>query len=180
MDVFSEINELPKPYSMEEQYLYALVCELAGVEPKEGYLAESTTFKSPFWRMQQYWHAFCGAVGVRLGLPVIPDDDTVKLSALTSEVSDLLLADDKVTTDMLKNKIVTLPKLADEVADRLLANKKVTEAMLADAVAGRLLASGRITEDMLVAALAEKLLGPQRVTKEMLSTEVQDILAKVK
>lgn len=179
LTIFEEIDQLPKPYSMEEQYLYALVCELARVAPKEGYLVKQMTFKSPFWRLQQYWHAFSGAVEERLGT-IVPDENTVSMETLTKEVTDGLLGEGKVTTPMIVDKNVTLSKLADAVADRLLGDKRVTEAMLADAVADRLLASGKITEEMLVAAVRDKLLGTNRVTKDMLSTEVQDILNKVK
>lgn len=182
-DVISEINNLPKPYTMEEQYLYALVCDLAGVAPKAGYLVSNITFKSPFWRMQQYWHAFCGATELRMGLPVAYDD-------LTSDLKDRLLGEGKIDSSMLQEGIINENNLSSSVSNKLLGDNRVTTAMLqdgsvdvnklADAVVARLLASKKVTEGMLADAVAAKLLGTKKVTKDMLDDEVVEILNKVK
>lgn len=156
-DIKALANNLPKPHTPEEQYLYTLACETAGVVPSK---IEGEPYKNPFWRMEQYWYVFCKGTAERLGLPVIPDDNTVKLSALTSEVERLLLGNNKVTTPMIVDKNVTLDKLADAVANKLLG-------------------SGRVTEDMLATAVANKLLGEKRVTTAMLEQSIQDKLAKV-
>lgn len=157
-DIKTLAKNLPKPHTPEEQYLYTLACETAGVTPSK---LEGDPYKSPFWRMEQYWYVFCKGTAERLGLPVIPDDNTVKLSALTEEVLACLLGENRVTTIHLQDKSVTMDKLADAVADKLLA-------------------SGRVTEDMLATAVANKLLGNKRVTLAMLEQSVQDTLAKVK
>jgi hypothetical protein len=47
------VNDLPKPETLEEQYMYALVCSVAGVTPKYG-VAVDAAFK----RLDQYWKAF--------------------------------------------------------------------------------------------------------------------------
>jgi len=45
------VENLPKPETLEEQYMYALVCSLAGVTPRCG-ISENT-----FTRKEKYWYA---------------------------------------------------------------------------------------------------------------------------
>ena len=45
------VENLPKPETLEEQYMYALVCSLAGVTPRRG-ISENA-----FTRKEKYWYA---------------------------------------------------------------------------------------------------------------------------
>ena len=58
-DYSAKIAELPKPHSLEEQYMYKLICNLAEVECPE-------PAQNPFWRMQQYWKMFAEIAEARV------------------------------------------------------------------------------------------------------------------
>lgn len=181
-DYASLVSTLPKPITPEEQYLYSLVCSAAGV-------AHQTPFKSPFWRLEQYWKAFYEVMSDRYTY-IVPSDDTVGTSAikdssvtedkLANVVKEKLLSENSVKTEYIDNMAVTQDKLSTDVRNQLLLPKSVSVDKLTDEVENRLLSENRITEAMLVQELAAKLLGNSRVTKDMLSDEVQAILDKVK
>lgn len=50
------VEALPKPETLEEQYMYALTCDLAGVTPKYG------VSKKAFTRKEKYWLALWEAL----------------------------------------------------------------------------------------------------------------------
>ena len=53
------VEALPKPETLEEQYMYALVCDLAGVAPQYG--ISTNAFK----RKEKYWYALWQALSVK-------------------------------------------------------------------------------------------------------------------
>lgn len=152
--VIEEINSLPKPVTLEEQYMYKLVCSTAGVPPKYG-ISEDKAFR----RMEQYWHAFYRAATAKFADLEYPGENTVSTAAL-------------------QNEAVTLEKLDARIKARLWSetrSKEVTIAMLADAVVARLWGSdrtGEVTEVMLADEVRRKLGGGAtlyRVTMPRLS-----------
>jgi len=54
------VAELPKPETLEEQYLYAIVCTLAGVTPQYGISTRA------FKRKEKYLYALWQALDVML------------------------------------------------------------------------------------------------------------------
>ena len=43
------VEALPKPETLEEQYMYALACDLAGATPKYGVSNNAFTRKEKYW-----------------------------------------------------------------------------------------------------------------------------------
>lgn len=139
------IDNLPKPYSAEEQYLYSIACVVAEV-PYE------IPFQNAFWRKEQYFKAIWQIAIEKVAEPTIPSDETVTTDKiidkaiteikLAQEVTDKLLGDDRITTSMLQDNsvstekivdgAVTLIKLAKEVVDKLLADDKIETSMIKD------------------------------------------------
>ena len=152
------VNALPKPATLEEQYMYKLVCATAGVTPKYG-IAEDKAFR----RMEQYWHAFS--------------------LATTKKFSDLEYpGENTVSTKAVQNGAITIDKLDAGVKARLWGesrNGEVTEAMLNTAVKNRLWSTTRskeVTIAMLADAVVARLWGANRtgeVTEVMLADEVR-------
>lgn len=122
-DYSAKIAELPKPHSLEEQYMYKLICNLAEVECPE-------PAQNPFWRMQQYWKMFAEIAEARVNAPVIPGYNTVG-------------------TDEIKDACIVIQKLATEVTDLLLGDGKVTETMLHEDVIAKLLGTGNVQTENL-------------------------------
>lgn len=138
------INELPKPYSSEEQYLYSIACVVAEVPYK-------LPFQNAFWRKEQYLKAIWQIAIEKVAEPTIPDDNTITSEKivdgaiteikLAQEVIDKLLGDDKVTTAMLQDSSITANKIANNaiIAENIAENtiilnnlsKEVTNLLLA-------------------------------------------------
>ena len=143
------VNNLPKPETLEEQYVYALVCSAAGVEPKYG-VAANAAFK----RMDQFWRAFWLVVGEKLTDLERPAANTVDSAAIQNSA---------IVTLKLSDGAVTLAKIDSNVADRLWAvdrtgevttyilhDSSVTTAKVEDsAVTTPKIADGSITYDKL-------------------------------
>ncbi len=123
-----KIAKLPKPHSLEEQYMYKLICNLAEVECQE-------PPQNPVWRMDQYWKLFSEIAEARVNAPVKIGFQTVG----TDE-----LKDDAVVSDKIRDGTITLVKLAEEITALLLGEGKVTEAMLDNDVASKLLGAGNV------------------------------------
>lgn len=137
------INNLPKPYSSEEQYLYSIACVVAEV-PYE------IPFQNAFWRKEQYLKAIWQIAIEKVAEPTVPDDDTITNEKivdrtiteikLAQEVADKLLGDDRITTSMLKDGAITTDKIINNAitAEKLAENaiilknlsKEVTNLLL--------------------------------------------------
>ena len=133
------VEDLPKPETLEEQYLYALVCSVAEVTPKYG-VSQQAAFK----RMEQYWKTFYLVAAAKFTALETPKKDSVYTIAIR---------DNAVTTGKVEDKAVTLGKLEDDVAARLWAvnrSKTVVTAYLADkAVTTDKINDASVTEDKL-------------------------------
>lgn len=151
------ISNLPKPQTLEEQYLYSIVCTVAKVD-------YNVPYNSPFWRKEKYLKALWQIAEGKVNEPVIPGDDTV-------------------STDKIKNNAVTENKLAVSVANKLLGDGRVTEQMIADssvtknkldpAVSSKLLSDGNVSTDMLASlAVASDKIANGAVSKAKLSDDV--------
>lgn len=134
MDYEARVAKLPKPQTAEEQYMYNMICNIAGVANKYGYK------NNPFWRMEQYWKAFAEVAEARVTEPIVPGFMTVGTDALK---------EDAVVADKIKNGTITLVKLATEITDLLLGDGKVTETMLNEDVASKLLGEGNVQTENL-------------------------------
>lgn len=171
------VNDLPKPETLEEQYIYALVCSVAGVTPKYG-VAEKAAFK----RIEQFWKAFWLVAAQKFKDLERPAADTVDSAAIINESiitqklaenavtlgkidnnvqARLWNADrtEEVTTYMLHDGAVTTPKIADgAVTTPKLADGAVTTEKIADgAITTTQIALGTISWDNLDEALQEKI-----------------------
>ena len=137
--VIEEINSLPKPVTLEEQYMYKLVCSTAGVAPKYG-IAEDKAFR----RMERYWHAFYRAATAKFVDLEYPGENTVSTKAVQNGAITIDKLDTGVQARLWgvsRNKEVTLTMLADAIVARLWGNDRtgeVTEVMLADEVRRKL------------------------------------------
>lgn len=116
MSYESKIAELPKPHSLKEQYLYALVCHIAGVVCE-------TPYQSPTWREDQYWKAFAEIAEERVNAPVVPGYQTVGTDALI---------DQSVVAQKIKDNCITPLQLAEEVTNLLLGDGAVESHHIAD------------------------------------------------
>ena len=137
------IDNLPKPYSAEEQYLYSIACVVAEV-PYE------IPFQNAFWRKEQYLKAIWQIAIEKVAEPTIPSDETV-------------------TTDKIIDKAITEIKLAQEVTDKLLGDDRITTSMLQDSsVTTGKIDDSAVTEVKLTQEVINKLLGDDRITTSML------------
>ena len=157
------VNDLPKPETLEEQYMYALVCSVAGVTPKYG-VASDAAFK----RLEQYWKAFWLVASKKFTDLETPAANTVSNEAIRNNA---------VTTEKVAGRSVTLEKLADEVVDRLWAtnrNNTVTEAMLVSAVREKLVGNTLVqTDNIADEAVTSAKIATGTITWENLDANVQ-------
>ena len=139
------IDKLPKPFDLEEQYLYSVACTVAQV-PYE------IPFKNPFWRKEQYLKALWEIATEKVIEPNIPDNDSV-----TSEQ----LRAGSVITSKVADRAITEIKLAQDIVNRLLANNAITTAMLqnlcvtTDKIAGSSITSEKLSSDIKISLLPE-------------------------
>ena len=155
------INDLPKPVTREEQFLYSLICSTAGVTPRYA-ITQNPGFK----RMEQFWRVFW--------------------LSLSAKVTDLETpGENSVNTAALQSGAVTFDKLDAAVKSRLWSesrNGEVNVSNLNNAVKQRLWGTDRTGEvilNYLAAALQSRLWGANRngeVTEDMLSAEVRSKL----
>ena len=171
------VNDLPKPETLEEQYMYALVCSVAGITPKYG-VSESAAFK----RMEQFWRAFWLVAAAKFKALETPAKDTVNSDAIinasivTQKLAESSVTLDKidgnvtarlwgvnrtgeVTTYTIHDSAVTTPKIADgAVTTPKLADGAVTTEKIGDgAITTQQIALGTISWDDLDEALQSKI-----------------------
>ena len=129
------VNDLPKPETLEEQYMYALVCSVAGVTPKYG-IATNADFK----RLDKLWKAFWLVAAQKFKDLETPAADTVNSAAIQN---------DAIVTNKLADEAVTLGKIDADVQNRLWGvnrSGEVTESMLHnDAVSTNKIVDGAVT-----------------------------------
>lgn len=158
------IDELPKPQTAEDQYMYSFACTLAGI-------SYNTPFQSPFYRKDKYWKAILDIEGLRILDKITGDmidsgtikSENISNGAISKEkidesLNDAIYGDERVDTSAIRNKAVTIEKISDDVANRLLAKSNVTEDNLAEKVKNKLLGSKNVTKFNLSDDLSSKLL----------------------
>ena len=145
MSYYAEkVAALPKPHSLEEQYMYTLICHLAEVECP-------LPAQNPVWRLDQYWKVFSEIAEARVAAPVVPGYNTVSTDTIQEAA---------VVADKIKDGTITLIKLATEITTLLLGEGKVTEEMLHTEVAARLLGEGNVeTGNLADGAVTKEKLG---------------------
>lgn len=149
------VKSLPTPRTLEEQYLYGLICSVAEVD----YPNMAKT--SPFTRMEQYWKAFYEVAGYKFKDLETPAENKVNSAAIQANaITTAKLANNSVVSSKIANASVTNSKLADS---------SVTISKLDNDIEARLLGDNRITEPMLKQSVQEKLLGYQNVTTDNLA-----------
>ena len=159
------IKGLPHPQTIEEQFLYAWACTLAGV-------SYSNPFPAPIYRKDQLLKGIWQITRNRMVTPTVIwdgsvdsnglQDGAVSSNKLTSNaVTTQKIADQAVTTDKLVDQAVTTAKLADQaVTTDKLVDQAVTTAKLADqAVTTDKLADHAVTTTKLDVTVVQHLLG---------------------
>lgn len=121
------IKGLPRPQTIEEQFLYAWACTLAGV-------SYSSPFPAPIYRKDQLLKGIWQITQNRMVTPTVIWDGSVDSNALQDEaVSSNKLTSNAVTTQKLAGQAVTTDKLSDQaVSEDKLANQAVTTNKLVD------------------------------------------------
>ncbi len=160
------VNDLPKPETLEEQYIYALVCSVAGVTPKYG-VAEKAAFK----RIEQFWKAFWLVAAQKFKDLERPAADTVDSAAIINgSITTKKLAETSVTLEKIDANVtarlwgvnrageVTEPMLHNDVKAKLLQSKNVVTDNIADeAITTQQIALGTISWDNLDEGLKNKI-----------------------
>ena len=178
------IEELPKPQTVEEQYLYAFACTLAGVE-------YNNTFKTPFYRKEKIWKAIWQLETMRVVSLITGDmldsgavktanisDKSVSKEKLAEAVYDAVYKDGRINEKALADNSVTKIKLSAEVANKLIHNRSISEEDLTDGLKAKLLQTGNVQEKNLAPEFSAKLLQDGNVTKNNLAAEVLNALLK--
>ena len=129
MSYEDRIAALPKPHTKEEQYMYSLICNIAGV-------AHPEPPQNPFWRMEQYWKAFAEIAEARVNAPVVPSENTVG----TDE-----LKEGAVVADKIKDKTITLIKLAEKITEDVLHEDVIAKLLDEGSVHTEHIADGSVT-----------------------------------
>lgn len=156
------VDSLPKPETVEEQYLYGLVCTVAEQPNKYG------AKENPFKRMEQYWKAFRDVTAARALEPNVPSENTVSTNTIQgSAIVTNKLADSSVTTVKIADNNVTTEKLDSLVESRLLGNNRVTTAM----VQNRAITPSKLAEDYTTEAEVRSLIDTY-ATGEMNKIEI--------
>lgn len=169
------IKGLPHPQTIEEQFLYAWACTLAGV-------SYSNPFPAPIYRKDQLLKGIWQITRNRMVTPTVIWDGSVDSNGLqdgavssnkltsnavtTQKIADQAVSEDKlanqsVTTNKLVDQTVTTDKLADQaVTTDKLVDQAVTTAKLADqAVTTDKLADHAVTTTKLDVTVVQHLLG---------------------
>ena len=158
------VEELPKPETLEEQYLYALVCSVAEVEPKYG-ISQQAAFK----RMAKYWKTFYLVAAAKFTALETPGANSVSNEAIRNNA---------ITNEKVSESAITLDKLADDVTERLWAenrNGTVTEAMLDSGVQGKLIEDGRIgTQQLADGAVTSGKIAVGTITWDNLDSDLKN------
>ena len=164
------VNKLPKPETLEEQYMYALVCSVAGVTPKYG-VASDAAFK----RLEQYWKAFWLVASKKFTDLETPAANTVSNEAIRNNA---------VTTEKLGDNAVTADKVATDITSRLWAENRagsVVEAYLETSVRNKLLGSLNVqTENLANSSVTGAKIASGVVSLSHLDAELQEKIGKIK
>lgn len=150
------IKGLPRPQTIEEQFLYAWACTLAGV-------SYSNPFPAPIYRKDQLLKGIWQITRNRMVTPTVIWDGSVDSNGLQ---------DGAVSSNKLTSNAVTTQKIADQaVSEDKLANQSVTTNKLVDqAVTTDKLAEQAVTTDKLVdQAVTTAKLADQAVTTDKLA-----------
>ena len=174
------VNKLPKPETLEEQYMYALVCSVAGVAPKYG-VASDAAFK----RLEQYWKAFWLVASKKFTDLETPAANTVSNKAIRNNaVTTEKLGDNAVTADKVADESITLEKLATDTTSRLWAENRagsVVEAYLETSVRNKLLGSLNVqTANLANGSVTGAKIASGVVSLSHLDAELQEKIGKIK
>lgn len=135
------IAGLPTPQTVEEQFLYAWACTLAGV-------SYQTPFQKPIYRKEQLLKGLWQIVQNQMVTPTTIWKGSVTTDSLQDgSVSSGKLSDGSVTRDKISDASVTQDKISDgSVTDKKLTDGAVTTDKLADeAVTSEKIADGSVT-----------------------------------
>ena len=164
------VNKLPKPETLEEQYMYALVCSVAGVAPKYG-VASDAAFK----RLEQYWKAFWLVASKKFTDLETPAANTVSNEAIRNNA---------VTTEKVADESITLEKLATDITSRLWAKNRegsVVETYLETSVRNKLLGSLNVqTANLANGSVTGAKIASGVVSLSHLDAELQEKIGKIK
>ena len=178
------IKGLPHPQTIEEQFLYAWACTLAGV-------SYSNPFPAPIYRKDQLLKGIWQITRNRMVTPTVIwdgsvdsnglQDGAVSSNKLTSNaVTTQKIADQAVTTDKLVDQAVTTAKLADQaVTTDKLADHAVTTTKLDVTVVQHLLGSSEtgIIQQPSVEKITES---GEALTMEVLLDKVNELIDLLK
>nr|DAP88157.1 MAG TPA: hypothetical protein [Caudoviricetes sp.] len=178
------IKGLPHPQTIEEQFLYAWACTLAGV-------SYSNPFPAPIYRKDQLLKGIWQITRNRMVTPTVIwdgsvdsngiQDGAVSSNKLTSNaVTTQKLADQAVSEDKLANQSVTTNKLVDQtVTTDKLADHAVTTTKLDVTVVQHLLGSSEtgIVQQPSVAKITES---GEALTMEALLDKVNELIDLLK
>ncbi len=164
------VNNLPKPETLEEQYMYALVCSVAGVTPRYG-VAENAAFK----RMDQFWKAFWLVASQKFTALETPAANSVSNEAIRNEA---------VTEEKVSPGAVTLDKLSDAVEGRLWDADR-DESVITDYIADGAITTGKIDDSAVTTAkvadgaITSAKIAEQTIHMANLDQEIQDKLDSI-
>lgn len=138
------IAGLPMPQTVEEQFLYAWACTLAGVAYKQ-------PFQKPIYRKEQLLKGLWQIAQNQMVTPT-----TIWKGSVTADS----IKDESVSSDKLSKDSVTQDKMADgSVTDTKIVDGSVTTKKLADeAVTGAKIAEDTIDASKLTKAVTARLL----------------------
>ena len=170
------IKGLPHPQTIEEQFLYAWACTLAGV-------SYSNPFPAPIYRKDQLLKGIWQITRNRMVTPTVIwdgsvdsnglQDGAVSSNKLTSNaVTTQKIADQAVSEDKLANQSVTTNKLVDQTVttDKLADQAVTTDKLVDQTVTTDKLADQAVTTDKLVdQAVTTAKLADQAVTTDKLA-----------
>lgn len=167
------VEALPEPKTIEEQFLYAWACTLAGV-------TYDSPFPAPIYRKDQLLKAIWQITQNRMVTPTVIWDESVDSQNLCNgAVTTRTLAKNAVTSDNIADETVTTNNLSDGlVTTRKLADDSVTTEKIKDeAVDTTNLKDQAVTTDKLSdGSVTTKKLEDQAVVLATLATEVTERL----
>ena len=168
------IKGLPRPQTIEEQFLYAWACTLAGV-------SYSNPFPAPIYRKDQLLKGIWQITRNRMVTPTVIWDGSVDSNGLQDgAVSSNKLTSNAVTTQKIADQAVTTDKLVDQaVTTAKLADHAVTTTKLDVTVVQHLLGSSEtgIIQQPSVEKITES---GEALTMEVLLDKVNELIDLLK